>query len=243
MYAPEIGRFVQTDPIGYGDGMNNLQYAHSDPINERDPTGADSVTVTGRYDPNPAGWIVDCSENWSLCQELASVFANGGYEPNFEIPLDGLLFDIAIGDLPPTPPGFDPKTWTVDKDKGGRWTLTDPKGNKWSAHPEDKGHWRHWDKTDPNGKDLGRWPEKSVKPWEGQKRPPYGPQSGEDPSGSEPSWKPPESQMSAPCYVSTLSPCGGGFPGVFVFPTPTPGIPVPVLPPFPVMPGLIPVFP
>jgi len=51
MYSPTLGRFMQTDPIGYGDGMNNLAYVGNDPVNRIDPTGLTFVCVF----PAPTG--------------------------------------------------------------------------------------------------------------------------------------------------------------------------------------------
>jgi RHS repeat-associated protein len=47
IYSPSLGRFLQADPIGYGDGTNMYAYAHGDPVNGRDPSGLCDVQPCG----------------------------------------------------------------------------------------------------------------------------------------------------------------------------------------------------
>jgi RHS repeat-associated protein len=48
IYAPSLGRFMQTDPTGYDDGPNWYDYVGGDPVNKSDPTGLESGDVSYR---------------------------------------------------------------------------------------------------------------------------------------------------------------------------------------------------
>ncbi|MDN3647276.1 RHS repeat-associated core domain-containing protein [Pontixanthobacter aestiaquae] len=62
IYSPTLGRFLQTDPIGYEDQVNLYAYVANDPINNVDPTGT----------------TVLCTNNY--CKEVAKEVASGIFE-------------------------------------------------------------------------------------------------------------------------------------------------------------------
>jgi RHS repeat-associated protein len=74
MYSPGLGRFMQTDPIGYGDGLGWYNYVGGDPVNFVDPTGLEDgpIVVNGIPKPKcPFGWTcVDPSSFSSVMDQL-----------------------------------------------------------------------------------------------------------------------------------------------------------------------------
>lgn len=75
VYSPTLGRFLQTDPIGYGDGMNIYAYVGNDPINGADPSG----TVVEFGD----GWFVRQDQGGNSDPECPGPFCPTAWRPRF----------------------------------------------------------------------------------------------------------------------------------------------------------------
>ncbi len=74
-YNPYIGRFLQTDPVGYGAGMNLYRYCRNNPLGFVDPSGLWEYTFL-----IPAGYFPDVSDSTARTLVNAFLKEQGFYE-------------------------------------------------------------------------------------------------------------------------------------------------------------------
>jgi len=82
MYDPALGRFLQTDPVGYSAGLNLYAYVNNDPVNATDPNGMDAQQSTDHCMPvgddsaNP--WACSTEPVESVTVTATRLAVNGG---------------------------------------------------------------------------------------------------------------------------------------------------------------------
>jgi RHS repeat-associated protein len=76
VYSPALGRFLQTDPIGYADDLNLYGYVGNDSINQRDPTGNCPSCAVGAFTSVVMGGgirYLTSGGNWSAVFDAKSI--------------------------------------------------------------------------------------------------------------------------------------------------------------------------
>jgi RHS repeat-associated protein len=106
IYSPTLGRFLQPDPIGYGDGMNMYAYVGGDPVNAADPSGMDMENALSSNRAYP----IDNDDEWYLGKGVNLIALAGGHSRDgmgmwdnvFSVSgrVDVLSYERAVADLP-----------------------------------------------------------------------------------------------------------------------------------------------
>jgi RHS repeat-associated protein len=129
-YNPQIGRFLQTDPIGYSDGMNWYNYCANNSIGRIDPSG-----LWWAGDPyNDGIWMQDYASSCgpaTIVNTLWNLFPKGKFDNGDPLPTEEdirIMFEKIIKPNQKEYSGTDKKIWGEKYSKGCNYFLKGGQG-------------------------------------------------------------------------------------------------------------------